>query len=107
MQQDFVRCRAGIERADPDFDKNPQTVLGGMERNMAGSAKAEGVERAAREAHAKGKGLTGAKWKSSKGCRIPTRKGSTPSRDATRQWRASRTGSGMSGQINFWARAAA
>lgn len=37
MPLDFVRYRAGIERADPDFDKNPQTVLEGMKRNMEGS----------------------------------------------------------------------
>jgi hypothetical protein len=57
MAKTFVRYSTGVERVDPDFGENLQVVLAYMKRRMAASVKAEGANRAIREAHATGYGL--------------------------------------------------
>jgi hypothetical protein len=57
MTQKFVRYSPGIERDDPDFDRNLQTILEDMKVHMRASLKAEGIGRVVRDAHAKGYGL--------------------------------------------------
>ena len=51
----FVRYGPDIERADPDFEQNLQTVVEAAKRYVAGSTATEG--RAVRDAHATGFGL--------------------------------------------------
>ena len=53
--EQFVRYGPDIERADPNFDQNLQTVVEAAKRYVAGSTKVEG--RAVRDAHATGFGL--------------------------------------------------
>lgn len=55
--QEFLRYSPAVEREEPDFDRNLQTVLQGMKAHMASSLKAEGIGRVVRDAHAKGYGL--------------------------------------------------
>src|SRR5215208_5424752 len=57
MPQDFVRYSPDIERADPDFDENLQTVIEATKKYIEGSVKSEGLNTAVRDAHAKGYGL--------------------------------------------------
>jgi hypothetical protein len=84
MTPDFVRYGPDVERADPDFEQNLQTVLEGMKRNRERRATA----------------WPGAKSRSSTGCRMRTRKASMQGPDATRRWCASRTASGTSGRTS-------
>ena len=53
--EQFVRYGPDIERADPNFEQNLQTVVEAAKRYVAGSTKVEG--RAVRDAHATGFGL--------------------------------------------------
>src|SRR5215207_11757883 len=57
MAQDFVKYSPDIEQADPDFDENLQTVIAATKKYIEDSVKAEGLNRAVRDAHAKGYGL--------------------------------------------------
>jgi hypothetical protein len=57
MTQNFVRYSPEVERADPTFDDALRTVIKSTTNYVTGSVKAEGVERAVRDAHAKGYGL--------------------------------------------------
>jgi hypothetical protein len=57
MSRDFVKYSPDIERADPDFEQSLQTVLENMKQNIKRSVEAEGIQRAVRDAHAKGYGL--------------------------------------------------
>lgn len=57
MMQSFVHYSPDVERADPNFEQNLQTVLENMKRHMRASFKVEGIERVVRDAHAKGYGL--------------------------------------------------
>jgi hypothetical protein len=57
MMQSFVRYSPDVERADPNFEQNLQTVLENMKRHMRASFKVEGIGRVVRDAHAKGYGL--------------------------------------------------
>src|SRR5215216_7075123 len=57
MAQDFVKYSPDIERADPDFDENLQTVIEATKEYIEGSVKSEGLNTAVRDAHAKGYGL--------------------------------------------------
>src|SRR5262245_49207610 len=57
MTLNFVRYGPGVERSEPDFERNLQTVLDQMKRHMRGSIEAEGIGRVVRDAHAKGYGL--------------------------------------------------
>src|SRR5215208_4811160 len=57
MAQDFVKYSPDIERADPDFDENLQTVIEATKEYIEGSVKSEGMNTAVRDAHAKGYGL--------------------------------------------------
>src|SRR5215470_5885845 len=57
MPSDFVRYSPGVERPDPDFRANLETVLEQMKQHMEASFKVEGIGRVVRDAHAKGYGL--------------------------------------------------
>jgi hypothetical protein len=57
MPQDFVKYSPAVERADPDFDENLQTVIEATKKYIEGSVKSEGLNTAVRDAHAKGYGL--------------------------------------------------
>jgi len=57
MVQALVRYRPEVERTDPHFDESLRKVLEISKGYIAGSVKAEGVNRAVRDAHAKGFGL--------------------------------------------------
>ena len=57
MPQDFVKYSPDVERADPDFDENLQTVIEATKKYIEGSVKSEGLNTAVRDAHAKGYGL--------------------------------------------------
>jgi hypothetical protein len=57
MTQNFVRYSPDVERPDPNFEQNLQTVLDGMKRHMKASVESEGIGRMVRDAHAKGFGL--------------------------------------------------
>src|SRR5512144_3372291 len=57
MPQDFVEYYLAVERADPDFDKNLQTVIEATKQYIEDSVKSEGLNTAVRDAHAKGYGL--------------------------------------------------
>jgi catalase len=57
MTQNFVRYSPEVERADPTFDDALRTVIESTTHYITGSVEAEGVERAVRDAHAKGYGL--------------------------------------------------
>src|SRR6476646_12099171 len=57
MTQNFVRYSPDVERIEPDFDRNLQTVLDDMTQHMRGSLKTEGIGLVVRNAHAKGYGL--------------------------------------------------
>src|SRR5215211_1549473 len=56
-QQSLVKYTPAIELADPDFDENLQTVMGATKEYIEESVKGEGLNRAVRDAHAKGYGL--------------------------------------------------
>ena len=56
-QQSLVKYSADVELADPDFEKNLQTVMGATKEYIEESVKGEGLNRAVRDAHAKGYGL--------------------------------------------------
>jgi hypothetical protein len=53
----FMRYGPDIERADPNFEQNLQTVVEASQHYVAGSVAAEGLNRAVRDAHATGFGL--------------------------------------------------
>ena len=55
--QTFVKYTPDVELADPDFDENLQTVMGATKEYIEESVKGEGLNRAVRDAHAKGYGL--------------------------------------------------
>jgi hypothetical protein len=57
MPHAFVKYTPAIEQADPDFDKNLQTVITATKKYIENSVKSEGLNRAVRDAHAKGYGL--------------------------------------------------
>jgi hypothetical protein len=57
MTQTFVRYSPEVERADPHFDEALRTVVEITKSYIAGSVEAEGINRAVRDAHAKGYGL--------------------------------------------------
>jgi hypothetical protein len=57
MPQAFVKYTPAIEQADPDFDTNLQTVVEASKEYIEDSVKGEGLNRAVRDAHAKGYGL--------------------------------------------------
>ena len=57
MTQTFVRFTPAVERPEPTFEQNMQTILATTLRYIEGSVKAEGIGRAVRDAHAKGYGL--------------------------------------------------
>src|SRR5215217_1007604 len=56
-QQSLVKYTPAVELADPDFDENLQTVMGATKEYIEESVKSEGLNRAVRDAHAKGYGL--------------------------------------------------
>jgi hypothetical protein len=57
MTQNFVRYSPEVEHADLTFDDALRTVIKSTTHYISGSVKAEGIERAVRDAHAKGYGL--------------------------------------------------
>src|SRR6266852_2055435 len=57
MPDTFVKYTPAVEQADPDFDKNLQTVITAMKKYIQDSVESEGLNRAVRDAHAKGYGL--------------------------------------------------
>jgi hypothetical protein len=57
MPHAFVKYTPDVEQADPDFDKNLQTVVEASKKYIEGSVKGEGLNTAVRDAHAKGYGL--------------------------------------------------
>jgi hypothetical protein len=57
MPNAFVKYSPDVERADPDFDENLQTVIEATKKYIEGSVKSEGLNTAVRDAHAKGYGL--------------------------------------------------
>lgn len=57
MSQTFVKYTPTIEQTDPDFDKHLQTVVNETKQYVQNSVKSEGLNRAVRDAHAKGYGL--------------------------------------------------
>src|SRR5262249_10066108 len=57
MAQKFVRYSPDVERTEPDFERNLQTLLDQMKHHMRGSLRAEGIRLVVRDAHAKGYGL--------------------------------------------------
>jgi hypothetical protein len=58
MSQTFVKYSPAVEQADPDFDKNLETVIAATKKYIEDSVTSEGLNRAIRDAHAKGYGLT-------------------------------------------------
>jgi hypothetical protein len=57
MPHAFVKYTPDVEQADPDFDKNLQTVVEASKKYIEDSVKGEGLNTAVRDAHAKGYGL--------------------------------------------------
>ena len=57
VRHPFVRYDPEVERADPTFEQALQTVIERTTHYVAGSVESEGIERAVRDAHAKGYGL--------------------------------------------------
>ena len=57
MPHAFVKYTPAVEQADPDFDKNLQTVIEATKQYIQDSVESEGLNRAVRDAHAKGYGL--------------------------------------------------
>jgi hypothetical protein len=57
MTQNFVRYSSGLERDDPNFEQNLETVIDDLRQQMRASLEAEGIGRVVRNAHAKGYGL--------------------------------------------------
>src|SRR5215217_6609738 len=57
MPQDFVKYSPAVERADPGFDENLQTVIAATKVYIKDSVESEGLNTAVRDAHAKGYGL--------------------------------------------------
>jgi hypothetical protein len=55
--QSLVKYTPAVELADPDFEKNLQTVIEATKKYIEESVKGEGLNRAVRDAHAKGYGL--------------------------------------------------
>src|SRR3954447_2998460 len=55
--QDLVKYTPDVELADPDFEKNLQTVIEATKQYIEESVKGEGLNGAVRDAHAKGYGL--------------------------------------------------
>ena len=54
MTRPFVRYRPDVERANPDLDRNLQTVIENIKRHLEGPFKTERVGKVVRDAHAKG-----------------------------------------------------
>ncbi len=57
MPQDFVRFSPDVERVDDNFEKSLEAVIENMKQHIKRSVEAEGIQRAVRDAHAKGYGL--------------------------------------------------
>src|SRR5215217_4846787 len=57
MPQAFVKYSPAIEQPEPDFDKDLQTVIAATKGYIEDSVESEGLNRAVRDAHAKGYGL--------------------------------------------------
>jgi len=57
VRHQFVRYDPEVERTDPTFEQALQTVIERTTHYVAGSVESEGIERAVRDAHAKGYGL--------------------------------------------------
>jgi len=57
MSQTFVKYSPAVEQADPDFDKNLETIIAATKKYIEDSVTSEGLHRAVRDAHAKGYGL--------------------------------------------------
>ena len=57
MSQEFVKYSPDVERVDPDFEKSLGVVLENMKEHIKRSVEVEGIQRAVRDAHAKGYGL--------------------------------------------------
>src|SRR2546423_5648972 len=61
MPHACVKYTPAVEQADPDFDKHLQTVIEATKQYIQDSVESEGLNRAVRDAHAKGYGLARAK----------------------------------------------
>ncbi|HVG00841.1 MAG TPA: catalase family protein [Chloroflexia bacterium] len=57
MPQGFVKYSPAIEQPEPDFDKGLQTAIAATKGYIEDSVESEGLNRAVRDAHAKGYGL--------------------------------------------------
>jgi hypothetical protein len=57
MPDTFVKYTPAVEQADPDFDTNLQTVIEATKQYIQDSVESEGLNKAVRDAHAKGYGL--------------------------------------------------
>jgi hypothetical protein len=57
MPPTYVKYAPEIEQPEPDFDKNLQTAITATQEYIEGSVESEGLNRAVRDAHAKGYGL--------------------------------------------------
>ncbi|QEU89823.1 catalase family protein [Streptomyces kanamyceticus] len=57
MTQEFVRFSPDVEHFDDNFAKNLESVIEDMKRHTERSVEVEGIQRAVRNAHAKGYGL--------------------------------------------------
>src|SRR5215210_3994438 len=57
MAQAFVKYTPDIEQPEPDFDKDLQTAIAATKEYIEDSVESEGLNRAVRDAHAKGYGL--------------------------------------------------
>ena len=55
--QSLVKYTPAVELADPDFEKNLQTVVTATKQFIENLVKSEGLNRAVRDAHTKGYGL--------------------------------------------------
>ncbi len=57
LTEKFVRYSPGLERDDPNFKQNLETVIDDMRQQMRASPKQDGMGRVLRNAHATGYGL--------------------------------------------------
>ncbi len=77
MPQTFVKYTPAVEQADPDFDNHLQTVIKATKKYIQDSVESEGLNRAVRDAHAKGYGLARAEVEILGGLALSTPRGST------------------------------
>ncbi|MEU1465583.1 catalase family protein [Streptomyces sp. NPDC005727] len=75
MSQEFVKYSPDVELVDPDFEENLEAVIENMKKHIKRSVEVEGIQRAVRDAHAKGYGLARAEVEILKGAPEPYAQG--------------------------------